>query len=69
MKVGGGGGVHAHPLLLCLPSRKKLQCTLQLRVDALSYFISTPICTLWSSLKTEAAGWGVGGGVDVGVEA
>ncbi len=28
--VGGGGGVHAHPLSIHLPSLVKLQCTLQL---------------------------------------
>jgi hypothetical protein len=35
------GGVHAHPLSLCLPSCTKLQCTLQLRGQIHSpYFIS-----------------------------
>jgi hypothetical protein len=29
--AGEGGGVHAHPLSLHLPSPVKLQCTLQLR--------------------------------------
>ncbi len=30
-QAGEGGGMHAHPLLLWLPSRTKLQCTVQLR--------------------------------------
>jgi hypothetical protein len=42
-------GVHAHPLTHLLPSRTKLQCTLQLRRQIHSpYFISTPLCTLWT---------------------
>ncbi len=37
-----GGGVHAHPFAPYLPSRRKLQCTLQLRWQIHSlYFIST----------------------------
>ncbi len=44
-------GVHAHPLLLYLPSCTKLQCTLQLRGQIHSrYFMSTIICTLWFTL-------------------
>jgi hypothetical protein len=39
-----GWGVHAHPLSLCLPSRTKLQCTLQLRGQIFNLY---PICTLW----------------------
>ncbi len=41
-------GVQAHPLSLYLPSRTKLQCTVQLRGQMHSpYFISIPICNLW----------------------
>jgi hypothetical protein len=44
-----GGGVNANPLTLLLPSRTKLQCTLQLRGQIHStYFISTLKCTLWT---------------------
>ncbi len=54
-QAGGGGGwggaLHAHPLSIYYSSRTKLQCTLQLRGQLHSpYFISTPICTLWSPL-------------------
>jgi hypothetical protein len=43
--VGGGG--HAHPLSLYLPSRTKLCCKLQLKGQIHSpSFYSTPICTL-----------------------
>ncbi len=42
LKRVGGGGVHAHPLSLYLPSHTKLQCTLQLRGQILSScFVST----------------------------
>ncbi len=45
-----GGGVHAHPLSLHLPSPVKLQCTLQLSGQIhWPCFISTNICTLWLS--------------------
>jgi len=46
-----GWGVHAHSLpLYFLQSDTKLQCRLQLRGQIHSpYFISTPICTLWST--------------------
>jgi hypothetical protein len=41
--AGEGGRVHAHPLLLYLPSRTKFQCTLQLTGQIHSpYLISTP---------------------------
>jgi hypothetical protein len=44
-----GWGVHAHPLLLHLPSSVKLQCTLQLSGQIhWPCFNSTNICTLWS---------------------
>ncbi len=47
-------GVHTHHFSLFLPSRTKLQCTLELRGQLHSpYFISTPICTLCLSPKTE----------------
>ncbi len=40
---GEGGGVHAHTFSFYLPSRTKLQCTLQLRGQIQStYFTSTP---------------------------
>jgi hypothetical protein len=40
--------VHTRPLSLHLPSRTKLQCTLQLGGQINSpYFISTNICSLW----------------------
>ncbi len=42
---GRGGGVHALPLSLCLPSRAKLWCTLQLRGQIRSPYF-TRICTL-----------------------
>ncbi len=40
-----GWEVHAHPLSLSLPSRTKLQCTLQLRGRYMhsSYFVSIPM--------------------------
>ncbi len=47
-QAGGGGGMHAHPLSLCSPSRTKLQCTLQLRGQHSPYFISTPIYCMCS---------------------
>ncbi len=41
-----------HTLSLYLPSHTKLQCTLQLRGQIhATYFISTPICTLWAQLN------------------
>ncbi len=44
-----GWGVHAHPLLLNLPSPLKLECTLQLSGQIhWPCFISTNMCTLWS---------------------
>jgi hypothetical protein len=47
-QAGRGEGGHAHHLLLLLPSRKKLQCTLQLSGQIHSpCFVSTNICTLW----------------------
>ncbi len=46
----GGGGVHARPLLLHLPLRTKLQCTLKLREKIhFPYFYSTLYtCTVHS---------------------
>ncbi len=44
-KAGQGGGVHALPLSIYLPSRSKLWCAPQLRGQLHSS--STPICTLW----------------------
>jgi hypothetical protein len=41
----GGGGVDAHLLSLYLPSRTKLQCTLQLRGQNGRY--TPPISSLW----------------------
>ncbi len=44
----GGGGVHAHPLLLYLPSSTKLCGTLQLRGQIHSpHFYSIFLCALW----------------------
>jgi hypothetical protein len=51
-----GYGVHAHPLLLYLPSHAKVQCTIQLRGQMhFPYFISTPMYSVvWTSyLRTE----------------
>jgi len=46
--------VHAHPLSLYLPSRTKLQCTLQLRGQIHSlYFYSTPIYSILCALDPE----------------
>ncbi len=43
-QAGEGGGLLAHPLSLYLPSRTKLQCTLQLRGQIHSpYFIYIPV--------------------------
>jgi hypothetical protein len=51
--AGEGGGCTPTPLSL-LPSRTKLQCTLQLRGQILSlYFFSTSTCTLWSRLDPD----------------
>jgi hypothetical protein len=51
-----GWGVHAHPLSLYLPSRTKLQCTLQLsghvQCTHSPYFISINICTLWCGVMS-----------------
>ncbi len=48
----GEGGCVRPPLSLYLPSRTKLWCTLMLRGQVhSSYFYSTPICTLWSSIQ------------------
>ncbi len=47
-QAGEGGRCTLTPLSLQLPSRKELQCTLQLSGQIHSpYFISTNICTLW----------------------
>jgi hypothetical protein len=61
---GGGCMVHAHPLLLYLPSRAKLWCTLQLRGQIHSpFFSSTPIFTLlWKLSTIYHVGGGGGGG-------
>jgi hypothetical protein len=58
-----GWGVHAHPLLLYLKSRTKLQCMLQLsRQIHSTYFYSTSICTLWLKHRTELDGRNQDGG-------
>jgi hypothetical protein len=61
--VWWGWGVHAHPPLLYLKSRTKLQCTLQLsRQIHSTYFYSTPVCTLWLKHRTELDGRNQDGG-------
>ncbi len=65
-QAGEGGGVHAHPLSLYLPSRTKLWCTLHLRGQIHSpYFYSTPTCTLWLKHWTELDGRNQDGGKNV----
>jgi hypothetical protein len=44
-QAGEGGGVHAHPLSLDLPSPVKLQCPLQL--SGQTHLRVVKICTLW----------------------
>ncbi len=54
---GEGGGARPHPYTI-LPSRTKLQCTLQLRRQIhFPYFYSTPICTLWFESQKKTRGF------------